>query len=152
MVTTDELRERLAATHEWLLVREEGKTFPLYSTEIEISDVAGKRQFGFLDDKGFHTWRLNNAEVRGTELSIDVAGAFARGQETFRLVPRTPAAELAAEIELARLQQANDVAKILVDSFPGVRLGRVALNTDNGRLARSSSTTSTKRRSPQWRT
>lgn len=135
MVTTEELRERLAAAHEWLLVRDEGKTFPLYSTEIEISDEGGKRQFGFVDDKGFHAWRLNNAEVHGTELSIDVAGAFARGQETFRLVPRTPAAELAAELELARLQLANDVAKLIVDNFPATKLGRVALSADNGRLA-----------------
>ncbi|MFL6373451.1 MAG: hypothetical protein ACJ73D_02175 [Pyrinomonadaceae bacterium] len=135
MVTTEELRERLASTHEWLLVREEGKTFPLYSSEIELSDSDGKRHFGFLDDKGFHNWRLNHAEVHGDELAIDVAGAFVRGQETFRLVPRTPAAELAAEIELARLQLANDVAKLIVDNFPKVRLGRVALSADNGRLA-----------------
>ena len=98
MVTTEELRERLAATQEWLLVREEGRTFPLLASEIEISDSEGKRHFGFLDDKGFHSWRLNDAEVRGTELAIDVAGAFASGQEVFRLVPRTPAAELAAEL------------------------------------------------------
>src|SRR5256885_8168288 len=104
MMSTEELRERLAATHEWLLVREEGKTFPLYSTEIEVSEDDGRRQFGFLDDKGFHNWRLNHAEVHGSELALDVAGAFARGQEIFRLVPRTPAAELATEIELARLQ------------------------------------------------
>ncbi|HEY2847275.1 MAG TPA: hypothetical protein VGI80_05605 [Pyrinomonadaceae bacterium] len=135
MVTTEELRERLAATHEWLLVRDEGKTFPLLSSEIEISDGDGNRHFGFLDDKGFHNWRLNGAEVHGSELAIDVAGAFARGQETFRLVPRTPAAELTAEIELARLQLANDVATLIVDNFPGIRLGRVALSADNGRLA-----------------
>ena len=135
MVTTEELRERLSAIHEWLLIREQGKTFPLYSTEIEINDNGGKLHFGFLDDKGFHNWRLNHAEVQGTELAIDVAGAFAQGQETFRLVPRTPAAELALELELARLQLANDIANLIVDSFPVVRLGRVALSADNGRLA-----------------
>lgn len=135
MVTTEELQERLAAAQEWLLVREEGKTFPLLASEIEISESEGKRHFGFLDDKGFHTWRLNHAEVHGTELAIDVAGAFARGQEVFRLVPRTPAADLAAELELARLQLANDFAKLVVDNSPSVRLGRVALSADNGRLA-----------------
>jgi hypothetical protein len=135
VVTTDELRDLLASTHEWLLVRDQGKTFPLYSTEIEISEDGGKRQFGFVDDKGFHSWRLNNAEVHGAELAIDVAGAFARGQETFRLVPRTPAAELAAELHLARLQLANDVGKLIIDNFPVTKLGRVALSADNGRLA-----------------
>jgi len=135
MVTTEELRERVAATEEWLLVRDEGRTFPLLASEIEISDSDGKRHFGFVDDKGFHSWRLNHAEVHGTELAIDVAGAFARRQEIFRLVPRTPAAELAAELELARLQLANEVAKLVADNFPAVRLGRVALSADNGRLA-----------------
>ncbi|HEV7698631.1 MAG TPA: hypothetical protein VGO43_00230 [Pyrinomonadaceae bacterium] len=135
MVTTDELRERLAANQEWLLVREEGKTFPLYSTEIEVREDGGKRHFGFLDEKGFHTWRLNDAVVHGTEIAIDVAGAFARSQETFRLVPRTPAAELAAEIELARLQLANEIARLIAGNFAGIKLGRVALNVDNGRLA-----------------
>jgi hypothetical protein len=135
MVTTEELRELLAATREWLLLREEDKTFPLLSSEIEISDGDGKRHFGFLDDKGFHTWRLNGAEVHGSELAIDVAGEFSRGQETFRLVPRTQAAELAAEIELARLQLANDVARLIADNFPETRLGRVALIANNGRLA-----------------
>jgi hypothetical protein len=135
MVTTEELRERLGATHEWLLVRDKGRTFPLLSSEIEITDNDGKRHFGFLDDTGFHSWRLNSAEVHGSELSIDVAGAFACARETFRLVPRTAASELAAEIERARLQLANDVAKLIVDNFPAVRLGRVALSADNGRLA-----------------
>jgi hypothetical protein len=144
MVTTEELRERLAATHEWLLVREEGKTFPLLSSEIEVTDGDGKRHFGFLDDKGFHNWRLNHAELHGDELAIDVAGAFARGQETFRLVPRTLAAELTAEIHLARLQLANDIAKLIVDNFPQTRLGRVALSADNGRLAQIEFTDETK--------
>ena len=135
MVTTEELRERLVATREWLLVREEGKTFSLLSSEIEVGDIDGKRHFGFLDDKGFHNWRLNGAEVHGSELAIDVAGAFSRRQEIFRLVPRTPAAELAAEIELARLQLANDAAKLITDNFAKVRLGRVALSANNGRLA-----------------
>jgi hypothetical protein len=134
MLTIDELRERLAASQEWLLVREAGKTFPLYSSEIEISEDGQRRNFGFIDDKGFHTWRLNAAAVHGSEIAIDVAGLFARSQETFRLVPRTPAAELAAEIELARMQFANDVAKLIADNFTGIKLGRVSLNADNGRL------------------
>src|SRR5688500_15747017 len=109
MVNTDELCELIAAHPEWLLVRELGRTFALSRDEIEVENGVKKAHFGFLDDNGFHTWRLNGFELSGSEIIIDVAGAFARKQETMRLVPRTAAAELTAEIELARLQKANEI-------------------------------------------
>lgn len=135
MVNTDELREIVAGHHEWLLVRELGKIFPLEKHEIEIAEDGEKAHFGFLDDKGFHSWRLNGFGHNDGEITIDVAGAFAKKRETMRLVPRICAAELAAEIELARLTKANEVAGFIGDNFPGTKLGRVALNTENGRLA-----------------
>lgn len=125
----------LATSHEWLLVREQGNTFPLSADEIEFAEAEGKRRFGFIDDKGFHTWRLNDASITGTEIVIDVAGAFAKKRETMRLVPRENAATLIAEIEAARLTRANEIAALIVENYPGTRLGRVALNDDNGRLA-----------------
>lgn len=121
--------------HEWLLIREPGRTFPLERHEIEIVEADGKAHFGFIDDKGFHSWRLNGFANAGGEISIDVAGAFARKQETMRLIPRTPAAELTAAIELARLQAANDIAKLVADHDPTIKLGRIALNEENGRFA-----------------
>lgn len=135
MVNTDELREIVSGHHEWLLVRDAGKTFPLERHEIEITKHGEKAQFGFLDDKGFHSWRLNSFACNGSEIAIDVAGAFARKQEVMRLVPRVAAAELAAEIERARLEKANEMAGLITENFPGTKLGRVALNTENGRLA-----------------
>ena len=100
MVNTDELREIVASRHEWLLVRDPGKTFLLEKHEIEITENGKKAHFGFLDDKGFHSWRLNGFTCEGSEIFIDVAGALARTQEVMRLVPRVAASELAAEIEL----------------------------------------------------
>ncbi len=135
MVNTNELREIVASRHEWLLIRELGKTFPLEKHEIEIADDGEKTHFGFLDDKGFHSWRLNGFAHEGGEIAIDVAGAFAKKQETMRLVPRVAASELAAEIELVRLEKANEIAALIADNFPGTKLGRVALNIENGRLA-----------------
>lgn len=135
MVSTEELCEFIAASHEWLLVSEQGKTFPLNANEIEFVEDEGKRLFGFIDDKGFHSWRLNDAKFDGNEIVIDVAGAFARKRETMRLVPRESAATLIAEIEAARLHKANDIATSIAESFIGAKLCRVALNDDNGRLA-----------------
>jgi len=135
MVNADELRKIVASHHEWLLVRDTGKTFPLEKHEIEIAEDGEKKHFGFLDDKGFHSWRLNGFIHEGNEIAIDVAGAFARKREVLRLVPRVAASELAAEIELARLEKANEIAKMIADNFPGIKLGRVAMNKENGRLA-----------------
>ncbi|MFN0277077.1 MAG: hypothetical protein ACKVRN_00600 [Pyrinomonadaceae bacterium] len=135
MVNTDELREIVASRHEWLLVRELGKTFPLEKHEIEIDEDGRRAHFGFLDDKGFHSWRLNGFGHNDGEITIDVAGAFAKKQETMRLVPRVPASELTAEIEKARLEKANEIASLISDNFPNTKLGRVALNMESGRLA-----------------
>lgn len=135
MVNTNELRELVALHHEWLLTRDSGKTFPLESHEIEIDAENGKAHLGFLDDNGFHSWRLNSFAVDGGEIAIDVAGEFAKRRETMRLIPRTSASELRREIELARLEKANEMAALIAQSFSGLKLGRVALNAENGRLA-----------------
>lgn len=135
MVNADEIRELIDSHCEWLLVREAGQTFPLDKTEIEITADGDKTRFGFLDDAGFHAWRLNGFSLEGSEIALDVAGAFARKRELMRLVPRHSAAEFAAEIELARLRKANEIAGLITDNFSGTKLIRVALNTENGRLA-----------------
>ena len=135
MVNVAELREIVGGRHEWLLIREHGKTFPLDKHEIEIIEDDDKTHFGFLDDKGFHSWRLNNFTYTDGEIKIDVAGEFAKKRETMRLVPRTLASELAAEVEIARLEKANGTAALITDNYPGTKLGRVALNEENGRFA-----------------
>jgi hypothetical protein len=136
MVRTEELQQLLSAREEWLLVRGTGRTFPLLRHEIDVAENGERTHFGFLDEKGFHSWRLNDFVCDSAgEITIDVAGAFAQKQETMRLVPRVSARELAAEVELARLKKANEIAKLLADNFPDIKLGRVALNVDNGRLA-----------------
>lgn len=135
MVDADELRSLIDGHFEWLLVREGGRSFPLNCGELDIEVLDGKTLFGFPDDSGFHTWRLNGFVIEGSEIELDVAGAFGRDRQAIRLIPRTPAAELSAEIELARLQKANEIGRMIAESYYGTRLERVALNADNGRLA-----------------
>ncbi len=135
MVVADELRELIDGHHEWLLVRDSGRSFPLDRSEIEITAEADRTLFGFPDEKGFHSWRLNGFGVEGLELAVDVAGAFGRKQESLRLIPRTPASALTAEVELARLQKANEIGRLIFDNFPGTKLERVALNLETGRIA-----------------
>jgi len=135
MLDADELREILGSRHEWLLVRERGKSFPLEKHEIEIVEDGEKTHFGFLDDNGFHSWRLNSFERDADEIAIDVAGSFARNRETMRLVPRVSASVLIAEIEIARLKKANEIAELIAHNYPGTKLGRVTLNEPNGRFA-----------------
>lgn len=144
MVAADDLREAIAGHYEWLLVRETGPAFPLESHLIEITSKENKTHFGFLDDSGYHTWRLNSFELDGKEIAIDVSGAFGEKRETMRLVPRAPAAELSAEVELARLQKANEIASLVAAHFEGCKIERVALNVESGRLAQITFSTADK--------
>jgi len=135
VVTTEELQKAIGAHAEWLLVRASGKSFPVLSQELDLSEDGRKRHFGWIGDEGLQVWRLQKIELNGAEISLDVAGSFGRGSETLRLVPRTPAAEAAAELARARLEKANEIASLIKINFPGVKLNRVALNVENGRLA-----------------
>ncbi len=135
MVNAAELRDLITERPEWLLARETAGNFPLMSSEIEVVEEDGKAHFGFIDEAGFHSWRLNGFEIEGSELAVDVAGSFARNREVMRLIPRTAAVEITAELERARLEKANEVAGLIESNFYGVKLGRVALNVENGRIA-----------------
>ncbi|MEJ7622629.1 MAG: hypothetical protein WKF34_01415 [Pyrinomonadaceae bacterium] len=135
MVATNELRELIGGHHEWLLIRNAARSFSLNQDEIDVGGTGEKAHFGFLDDEGFHTWRINSfANVDG-EIAIDVAGAFSQKRETMRLVPRVAIAELTAEVELARLIKAGQMADLVKAKFAGSKLGRGALNAENGRFA-----------------
>jgi hypothetical protein len=134
MQTTDELLKLLDARHEWLLVPENGRAFPLFSDEIEVTENGGRTLFSFPNETGYNTWRLNGWEEKGKEIVVDVAGAFGRDQQLLRLIPRTPASETAAAIEAARLEKANELAEILKRS-PGFTIESVRLNMPGGRIA-----------------
>jgi hypothetical protein len=134
MVTPTELRELLDACPEWLLIRGSGRSFPLLGSEIELTTSDEKTLLGFLDDGGFHSWRLTDYKFNDGAIELDVAGPFARKREVLRLVPRESAASLAAAVELARLDKTNEIARMIELSILGTKLVRVELNTENGRL------------------
>jgi hypothetical protein len=134
MVTYEELRELIAAYPEWLLIRGSGRSFPIFGKEIEVSANDGRTLLGFVDEGGFHSWRLNEFKFNDGAIELDVAGPFAKKRETMRLVPRESAAALAAAVELARLEKANEAAKLIESSFAVTNIIRVDLNAENGRL------------------
>ena len=129
------LRETIDKQFDWLIVRENGKSFPISPDEIDVSVLESRTHFSFLDDLGFHTWRLNDVVHENGEIVLDVAGAFGKNRETLRLVPREPASSLAAEVELARLKKANEIAKLIEAGSDGSKLVRVGLSAENGRIA-----------------
>ena len=135
MVNAEELRELISAQREWLLVRESGRAFPVEDDVIDLSTDGERTLFGFLDDSGWHSWRINSFSLEGREIAVDLSGSFGDKRQTMRLVPRTSASELSAEIELARLVKANEIAKLVADHYPNSKIERVALNVESGRLA-----------------
>lgn len=128
------LSEQILSRREWLLVREDGRAFPLLSEEIDIAENGSKVLFSFPNETGYNTWRLNGWEEKGNELAVDVAGAFGRKRQILRLIPRTPASETAAAVEAARLEKANEIAAIL-DNSPAITIESVRLNMPGGRIA-----------------
>jgi hypothetical protein len=134
MVTPADLRELIDSQTEWLLIRGSGRSFPLFGSEIEVTVDEDRTLLGFLDDGGFHSWRLNEWKLGDGSIELDVAGPFARNREILRLVPRESAAALAAAVELARLEKTNEVARLIESSVRATKLVRVELNAENGRL------------------
>lgn len=120
---------------EWLLIGDNGKTFPIGRDEIELLDEDGRLLFGFLDDKGFRFARIEKVSTDGEEITLDLKVNFGRLIETIRLVPRVSAAELSANVELARLQKANEIAALIVAHEPDTKIVRIALSKGSGRFA-----------------
>jgi hypothetical protein len=131
----DEIRALLDLQTEWLLIDPNGKTFPLENTEIEITRAPDKILFGFLDDKGFQTWRAVETKIEDGEILLHLSRNFGKERQNFRLVPRISVEELSAGVELARLEKANKLAALIQEEFPKVKLVRVELNEENGRFA-----------------
>jgi len=131
----DEIVRRLSAHAEWLVVRENGDSSAVNANEIEIGLRHGRMLFGFLDDRGFRLFRMQSCRAGDNELAFDVTAQFGRTREIIRLVPRTSAAELARHLEIARLERAAEIAAAIDRNYDQVKLIRVALNAENGRLA-----------------
>ena len=126
----------LLATHfEWLAVYSEGRMFPLRRDEIEIDESPAKTLIGLHGEKGFCIWRVHDLGHEDGEVSLALSRNLGVERQTVRLIPRTSAAELAGEVELARLVRANEVAKLVEANFATIKIVRVALNESNGRMA-----------------
>jgi hypothetical protein len=130
-----EISALLASQNEWLLIHSSGNAFALLRDEIELIFERGKILFGFTDDKGFQTWRVADYKIEREKLILDLTRSFGRTRERIRFVPRVSAGELSAAVELARLEKANRIARLIVAENPKSKLVRVALNKENGRLA-----------------
>lgn len=131
----ESLTEILSTHFEWLAVYSEGRTFPLRADEIELDESAEKALIGMHGDKGFLTWRIIDSGREDDTVVLRLSRNLGSERQTVRLIPRTPARELALEIELARLVRANEIAKLLESNFAAFKIVRVALNDSNGRMA-----------------
>jgi len=129
------LAEFFDAHSEWLIVRENGRTLPMLRAELDVENTNGKTTLAFVDEKGLRVWRVEASEAEGVEIVANLSSKIRDEREVVRFVPRESAAELRANIELARLQKANEIAEIFAVSNAGTKIVRVALNVENGRMA-----------------
>lgn len=129
------IRAFLDSQTEWLLQYKFGKSFSLKTDEIEIEISQNKLLFGFLDDKGFQSWRVKKFEIKNEKIFFDLTRNFEKENERVVLISRISAKDLSAEIEIARIEKANKIAGLIEQNFPKIKLTRVRLNKENGRLA-----------------
>ncbi|HVE59533.1 MAG TPA: hypothetical protein VNB22_22170 [Pyrinomonadaceae bacterium] len=129
------LQNLLDAHHEWLLIYPAGRSFAFQKGEIELNFERGKLLLGFLDDKGFQTWRVADFQTKNNEINLNLTRNFEKERAKIRLVPRALAKDLSASVELARLEKANKIAQIIKETFPQIKLVRTELNKENGRFA-----------------
>lgn len=136
MVDLPTLEEKLRSHFEWLAVRENGRTMPLRVDEIELDADAARPRIGFVWETGFVTMRIAEFTEEDDAIALKLTSAAGGKMETLRLVPRESAGALAASIEIARLQRANQIAEGIRRSFAGLKPKRVSLNSGNSRLAK----------------
>ncbi len=131
----DGLADIIDAHLEWLIVRANGRTLPMLRSEIEVETARGKTTLGFVDEKGLSVWRVDGCEIDEAEVVINVSSRIRNIAEEIRLIPRESAAELRANIELARLEKANEIASVFAGSVTDTKIVRISLNVQNGRIA-----------------
>jgi len=128
-----EIQSFLNAHNEFLLQYKFGRSFALQTTEIEVSQ--NKLLFSFLDDKGFQTWRVKKHEIKNGKLFLDLTRNFESETETVILFPRISAGELSESVEIARIEKAGKIASIIKEKDPKIKITRIQLNKENGRVA-----------------
>jgi hypothetical protein len=134
-ILKNELQARLEEQNEWLLIHSSGESFALQNSEIELEISQNKLLFGFLDDRGFQMWRVADCRDKNGEIHLNLTRNFGRENEKIRLVPRASSRELGEEVELARLEKANETARIIEENVSKTKILRVELNKENGRFA-----------------
>ncbi len=136
MVRASGLREILDGNYEWLLVHEDGRSFALTRPEIGLFERNGDGTvLEFLDDKGVQSRLLTRYSLCDDQISLDIVDTLDGSLESIGLVPRVSAAQLSTEVEIARLERANEIGRLITEHESGIKLGRVALNKENGRMA-----------------
>lgn len=131
----NQLKTLLDSHNEWLLVHHLGKTFALQNNELELEETKNKTLFSFLDEKGFQTWRVVEAEIKDEKIALDLSKNFGKEKTFIELIPRAKAEMLGESVELARLEKANQIANLIVSEIENTKLIRVELNRENGRSA-----------------
>ncbi len=131
----NEFQTLLELHTEWLAVDSTDKTFPVMANEIELEESNRKVLFSILDADGYHTWRIKHLTIESMVITLTLTRNFGKDELRLQLIPRSEASEFRTQIELARMERANQLAASVAEEISGVRPIRVELNKENGRFA-----------------
>ncbi|MFV0387992.1 MAG: hypothetical protein ACK5NT_04490 [Pyrinomonadaceae bacterium] len=129
------LKEFLRDNNELLIIDSFGRTTSLKASEIELENKRGNVLFGFPTNAGWNTSRLNSFEINRANVNLIVTQNFGTKRSSLKIVARISPADLAANIEFARIEMANKYANEIVKADLAQKLERVELNKENSRIA-----------------
>lgn len=131
-----QFREYLDKHEEWIAVHRDGSVFALRSHEMELEERFGSTTFGFLDNRGYSVWKLEEVSLEDRSAKLLLSRRFGSVLDSLELIPRASAEELGAGVREARLAAANAISEAVAEAFPKMRLRRVSMNRPNSRFAR----------------
>ncbi|HUF03375.1 MAG TPA: hypothetical protein VMM38_04290 [Aridibacter sp.] len=129
-------REFLDAHEEWIAVHRDGCVFGLRSHEMELLERNSVTTFGFLDNKGYSVWKLEEVSMEDRSAKLFLSRRFGSVVSSLELIPRAAAEELGAGVREARLAAANAISEAVAEAFPKLKLRRVSMNRPNSRHAK----------------
>ncbi len=134
-MNTSSLHDFLDLYDELVIVDHSGNLVNANSNEIEIEETKSKSLIGFPFMKGWKTLRISSFEISGPQAKLFLSNHLSGEKDVFTFTARTEYSELKADLDEARFQTANRIARSIIEADRNLKLIRVELAKENSRLA-----------------